>query len=759
MSKGKLLVGSVFAGILLVSCNQSGKNPKADSLAMRKQYAESPVLSPQASLEHMRTEDGFSVQLVAAEPLVIVPVAMTFDEKGRLWVAEMTGYMPDTAGTGESARNGKIVILEDTTGDGVMDKRTVFLDSLVLPRALCIVENGLLVAEPPRLWYVQMNGDKAGARTLVDSAYTEGGNVEHQPNGLLRAIDNWIYNAKSGKRYRKSGNRWLKEDTHFRGQWGITQDNYGRLFYNNNSENLLGDYFSPGLGAGNPNQRKVNGYDENIVPDNRVYPIRPTPGVNRGYMKGVLDDSLRLVNFTAACGPLIYRGGLYGEAYEGNAFVAEPSANLIKRDILKDSSFVVKGRQAYQHKEFLASTDERFRPVNLHLGPDGTMYVLDMYRGIIQHKTYLTPYLKSEIGRRDLTQPLNCGRIYRILPKGANPAVVKLSTDPAQLVASLDHANGEIRDKAQQMLVDGHFQQAVPLLRQRLHETAKSLGLLHAMWTLEGLQALTLTDLEPLLEQADPYVRAAAVAAIPSVLNNGNKAAVGALLEKQLKDQQLAPLATSVFPALQRVDAATAKRLLQLAYRSYPNNKYVADAVISNVKDKEAELMNEITAWNPDSTLVISMHLKKVLKDIANRRKAKLDEALVKEFPRGNLMFKTICQTCHGVDGEGINSLAPPLNHSEIVTGRKDRLINIVLYGLTGPVQVNGKLYKAPEIAGDMPGIASNDEFSDADIAQLLSFIRNAWSNKGDKVIEKDIQNIRQKNKGRQKSFTMEELK
>src|SRR5690606_20107051 len=107
-------------------------------------------------------------------------------------------------------------------GDGTADTRTVFLDSLVLPRALAIVGNGLLVAEPPRLWFVEINHDKPGRKTLVDSLYTEGGNVEHQPNGLLRSMDNWIYSAKSSKRYRFENGRWKKEDTHFRGQWGIT---------------------------------------------------------------------------------------------------------------------------------------------------------------------------------------------------------------------------------------------------------------------------------------------------------------------------------------------------------------------------------------------------------------------------------------------------------------------------------------------------------------------------------------------------------
>lgn len=756
---GRIWINGLIAGFLMASCNNAEKSAESDSLAMRQRFAASPVLTGEQSLKQLELEDGFSVQLVAAEPQVIVPVAMVFDEKGRMWVAEMTGYMPDTAGTGEEAPNGRIVILEDTTGDGAVDKRTVFLDSLILPRALCFVEGGLLVAEPPRLWYVEVKGDRPGSKTLVDQKYAEGGNVEHQPNGLLRAMDNWIYNAKSSKRYRKAGDRWLKETTHFRGQWGISQDNYGRLFYNNNSENVLGDYFSPGLGATNPNQRTVDGFNRNIVPDNRVYPIRATPGVNRGYMKGVLDDSLRLVNFTAACGPLVYRGGAYGNDFEGNIFVAEPSANLIKRNILRDSGYHALGRQAYQGKEFIASTDERFRPVNLHLGPDGTMYILDMYRGIIQHKTYLTPYLKNEIGTRSLSQPLNCGRIYRVLPEGMkSPQPVQLTADPVKLLAQLDDRNGWVRDKAQQMLVDGQHRQIIPALRARLQQTDRPLGLIHAMWTLEGLQALTINDITALLQQPDENIRTQALAALPSLLTAANSAIAVPLLEQLAVSPRQAPAVAYVLPALQKTDAAAAARLLKSIWQQFPDNRFVADAVISNVRDREEALLEEITAWSADTNLVIRRHLQKVITDIANRRKAKLDETLVKEFPRGNLIYKTICQTCHGADGDGIQSLAPPLNHSDLVTGKKERLISIVLYGLTGPVEVNGKVYKAPEISGDMPGIINNDEFSDADLAQLMSFIRNAWGNKAGRVTEQDILKVKQLHKGREKPFTMEEL-
>lgn len=761
MTRGRIWISIFIAGITAASCNNGNQGPKADSIAMRQQFAESPVLSPAQSLEHLQIEDGIAAQLVASEPQVVVPVAMTFDERGRMWVAEMTGYMPDTTGSGEDARDGRIVILEDADNDGTIDTRTVFLDSLILPRALCIVGNGLLVAEPPKLWYVEMNGDKAGKKTLVDSAYAEGGNVEHQPNGLYRAMDNWIYNAKSSARYRYENGRWLKEETHFRGQWGLSQDNYGRLFYNNNSENLLGDYFPAGLGSANPNQRRVAGYDENIVPDNRTYPIRPTPGVNRGYMKDVLDDSLRLVNFTAACGPLIYRGGAFGEAFEGNAFVAEPSANLIKRNILKDSAYIVKGHQAYTGKEFIASTDERFRPVNLHLGPDGAMYVLDMYRGIIQHKTYLTPYLKNEIGMRSLTQPLNCGRIYRIYPKGSKPEITKLSRNTADLVKALGSKNGWIRDKAQQMLVDAQDTSAAPLLRALIKNAPYSIASLHAVWALEGLHVVTADDVEAAFDKkGNPAVNYSLMAVFPSLLQNEKDyTRVQHLMEELSGMEAYAPMTAYLLPALHKRNAAAADAILQKIYQAFPGNPYVADAVISNAANKETQLLADITAWNADTTLLVRRRLERVINDIKNRRQARMNGALAKEYPRGNLIFKTVCQTCHGMDGDGIKSLAPPLNHSEIVTGKKERLISIVLFGLTGPVEVNGKVYKAPEYNADMPGIANNDEFSDADIAQLLSFVRNSWSNKAEKVTEKDIQAVRQLHKGRQKSFTMEELK
>ena len=190
----------------------------------------------------------------------------------------------------------------------------------------------------------------------------------------------------------------------------------------------------------------------------------------------VLDDSLRLTNFTAACGPVIYNAGLFGKAYYGNVFVAEPSANLIKRNILTGKGYVVEGKQAYEKKEFLASEDERFRPVNLYVGPDGALYVADMYRGVIQHKTYLTPYLKNEIKERKLEAPLNCGRIYKIVPKNAKPATVKFPSSNDSLVQLFYSDNNWIRNKAQQLLIDRKAKEIAPALRNMLSQTDKPIS-------------------------------------------------------------------------------------------------------------------------------------------------------------------------------------------------------------------------------------------------------------------------------------------
>ena len=729
---------------------------QADSIAIRQNFDTSPVLSPKESIETMDVEKGFEIRLVAAEPLVNAPIALTFDHRGRIWVVEMSGFMPNPEGIGEDIPNGKIVILEDKNGDGAADERKVFLDSLILPRAISLIDDGILVAEPPNLWFYKINNDKPGKKMLVDGEYADGGNVEHQPNGLLRAMDNWIYNAKSSKRYKKKGNKWIIEKTHFRGQWGISQDNYGRLYYNNNTTNLIGDYFNPGLGTNNKNQRDVAGFRERIVSNNKVYPASPTPGVNRGYMEGILDDSLRLVNFTAACGPVIYRGNMFGEEFQSNGFVAEPAGNLIKRNILKKEGYITKGAQAYEGKEFIASSDERFRPTNLFNGPDGALYITDMYRGIIQHTTYLTPYLKNEIESRHLTLPLSCGRIYRVVPENTKTKNKIIPKDPNKLVGLLGHSNGWVRDKAQQKLIDWNFKVAIPDLQNALNETNNPFLVMHALWTLEGLEALKTQEVLTLLKEPNWPIQMQALSVLPSVMEKKNYEQYLTVLEHMIEqnDTLAAPYVAFVAVSIETFDETAAIGLLQKVVKKYPDNKYVADAAISSLQGYEENFLKELTTSSPNETFVIVKGLERIVKKNRDSRKAREQEILKKEFPKGAALFSKLCQTCHGEDGTGVEFLAPPLDQSDWVTGSKNRLTSIVLFGLSGQIEVNGHLYEN----GVMPSIGHDKSISDEDVAQLLSYIRNSWENSADKVSAQEVKKIRQKFKDRDGTFTVEEL-
>jgi mono/diheme cytochrome c family protein len=532
------------------------------------------------------------------------------------------------------------------------------------------------------------------------------------------------------------------------------------MYANDNSTNLVGDYFPPGLGLNNKNQRNVAGYNERTVADNRTFPIRPTPGVNRGYMKGVLDDSLRLTSFTAACGPMIYRGGLFGSNYDLNAFVAEPSANLIKRDILTENGNVVKGREAYLGREFLASVDERFRPVSLYDGPDGALYIVDLYRGIIQHRTYLSPYLKQEIKKRDLTKPLSCGRLYKVYPAGKKLVNVTFPADPVKLVALLGNPNGYVRDEAQQILVDTKPAQAIPALREAIRSTTNPYLAIHALWTLEGMNVLTTGEVLNLLQSPQWAIRMQALTVSPEVISKDNyKQFANAFAQIIAKNDTIAaPYVGFVTNAIQPFDKDAANSLLISLVKKYPNNLFVADAVVSNLQDREEAFQKEIAPIAPDARLAINQRIQRVITAIQNVKNNSDPKVLARQFPRGAAIFNTVCKTCHGEDGNGVTALAPPLNKSEIVNGDHDIMISIILKGLTGPVPVAGHLYKAPEISGEMPGFADNKDFTDADIAQILNYVRRSWQNTGDRVNAGNVKTIRTKLADRQKSFTMDEL-
>ncbi|TVP44668.1 MAG: dehydrogenase [Mongoliibacter sp.] len=563
------------------------------------QETSSPPKSPQDELKTFQLEEGFEIQLVANEPMVQDPIFLTFDEDGRLWVVEMRSFMPDIDGIGESLPLGRISVLEDTNGDGAMDKSTVYLDSLYMPRALGLFKGGALVAENNALWLTEdSNGDlKADSKILLDSTYAANGIPEHSDNGLMRALDNWYYSAKSKLRYKLIDGEWIRDITEARGQYGINQDDQGRLIYNYNWSQLHGDLVPANYFSRNPNHQVSTGIDHGLTIDRRVYPIRPNPAVNRGYIPGTLDERGKLLEFTAACSPTVFRSTLFPEEYYGNAFVCEPAGNLIKRNVIEQKGLVLEAFDPNPGKEFLASTDERFRPVHSTVGPDGALYIADMYRGLIQHGSYVTPYLREQTIQRELELPVHMGRIWRIVPKGWKPTPFPKYSELGgeELIGKLFHPDGWHRDMAQRLLVENGDQKLASILQTKIEQEKFDFGRLHALWTLEGLQALEEDWLYMLLDDNSSLVQSHALR-----LLEGNFSSTPA--EKSRLAQEMTRLSKSSSKVLalqlalssQVLDQEDHFQLVRNIFNAYSEDLLFHDALMSSLGDREYAFIENI---------------------------------------------------------------------------------------------------------------------------------------------------------------------
>jgi mono/diheme cytochrome c family protein len=458
----------------------------------------SPVLSPDEEMKTFALPPGYRVELVASEPMIQEPVFVDFDTNGRLWVIEMPGYMQDIAATNERQPLGRISVLEDLNGDGQMDRKTIFLDKLVLPRALKVLEHGVLVGEPPNLWLARdTDGDlKADTKDLVTNTFGRlDANVEHNANSLVWALDNWMHTSETDVQLRLKKGAFEVRKTLSRGQWGASQDDAGRIYRNSNESVLHVDLVPTPYFARNPSLLRTRGSYESLRGDknevNTVWPVRPTPGVNRGYQTGVLRPDGRLARYTAVSAPTVYRGDRLPAELRGNVFVTDPAANVVSRIVIHDDGTRLVARKAYEHTEFLTSTDERFRPVYLSNAPDGTLYLVDMYHGIIQHRDYITEYLRDQILARNLQAPSGHGRIYRIVHqtrRGRTPQVAQLTS--AVLLDVLAHPNGWWRDTAQRVLVERGDASVVGGLKKLAGSAKASTTRLHALWTLDGLDSI-----------------------------------------------------------------------------------------------------------------------------------------------------------------------------------------------------------------------------------------------------------------------------
>ena len=564
--------------------------------------ADSPPLSPAEEMKTFFMPAGYHVELVASEPLIQDPILIDWDADGRMWAIEMPGYMHDIQASDERQPTGRIVVLEDTDGDGKMDKRTVFADGLVLPRALKVLAHGVLVGEPPHLWLMRdTDGDlKADTKESVTEQYGRlDATVEHNANSLLWALDNRMYTSEVNIYLRLRHDKIDVQKTLSRGQWGATQDDAGRVYRNTNESALHVDLVPTPYYARNPSLLRTRGSYESLEGEQRevntVWPVRPTRGVNRGYQAGILRADGSLAAYTSVSSPVVYRGDRLPKDLYGNVFVTEPAGNLVSRIIVEDDGTSLQARKAYDKAEFLASTDERFRPVYLSSAPDGTLYIVDLYRGIIQHRDYITEYLRGQILSRKLEQPTGLGRIYRVVHdttrRGPAPQLSKAPA--ADLVAALSHPNGWWRDTAQRLLVERGDSSIVPALTSLATTADDWKTRLHALWTLDGLDGLTPPLVVQALDDRSREVRMSAVRLAERFVEFYPDVSVQQALVRRIDDQDVA-VREQLAASLGALAPDVRVPAIALLLARHGDNPIVLDAAISGLKDHEADVIERL---------------------------------------------------------------------------------------------------------------------------------------------------------------------
>jgi mono/diheme cytochrome c family protein/glucose/arabinose dehydrogenase len=799
-----------------------------------------PALSPEEAAARFQLPPGYLIEAVATEPLVQDPVDVAWDAQGRLWVVEMNQLMLNADAADELEPNCNIVILSDEDGDGIFDKRKVFLDKLVLPRSICFVPGGVVAILPPQMVFlVDRDGDDVvDHREVLAEGFTAGlNNPEHAPNSLVLGMDNWLYVANHGRRYRQVMGDWVSEPSARGGQWGQSQDDWGRLAFNYNSSAVHVNVLPPAAAVRNPALGRSPGVNVSTSSDRRVFPSRINPGVNRGYRKETLREDGRLASLTGACGPTWFTGTGLAEEDRGRLFSCEPCANVVQRFDVHESEGNIKSTLILEDGDpkldFLTSTDERFRPVNLRVGPDGALYVVDLYRGILQHKVFMTSFLRRQTEERGLGEPTGLGRIWRIRHVNGEVAgpsnLVNLSDDKLRM--ALGHPNGWHRRTAQRLLAERGWtnQQNIEDLIQQastipsdLDSELPWLRMTHSLWAMESLEVPRKDEIE--MQLTDPQVLLKHLASDgPSAM----KQHVLRILERFMQEPtydgqpileqltQIPSAGSAPYRWQLALTLGTSKRpeavpaLLNLL-REDPQDKRLRDCILVGLVDREDDAIAYLLSQSPDhywqqnrpstrdliqelSRCIMRRHhepdvvrllqwatqmapqwqgqamLKGALSGLPSRLPdknyqfqsaqpnglvqltkrvtdgedlglthpevlrlttgmvwngeplPKIDQAdLVAVAKRGRQLYMQSCAACHQENGRGLRGLAPPLAGSEWLDLEDERLAEISLFGISGPIEVAGEPYDL-----SMPGWSS---YSDEELAAILTFLKEEWS-------------------------------
>jgi len=723
------------------------------------------ALTPEEQAKSFILPPGYRMELVVAEPGVISPAVIRFDGNGRMYVAEFITYMRDANGNNQHTPESRITRFESTKGDGVFDKRTVFVDRLVLPRTIVPLDgNSILTNETASddvVKYTDTNNDGvADKREHFYSGIGLGrdGNLEHEQAGFNWGLDNWIYTTYNAFRFRWTPNGILKEPTGPNsGSWGVTMDDDGKMWF-----------IDAGGERGPMNFQVPIHYGAFTVPE-QFEPgfeiVWPEAGLAdmQGGMARVRMPVGTVNHFTAASGADVVRAHRVPADLRGDLLITEPVGRLIRRARIVKNEGLTQLRNVYPGSEFILSTDPLFRPVNITTAPDGSIYIADMYHGIIQESNWTRPgsYLRRKIEQYQLDKIIAHGRIWRLrfdgvpgvpaTPAGpaaqatpeipALPALVldatrprMLQETPAELVAHLSHQNGWWRDTAQQLLVQRQDRSVVPALQNIVRTSAPStssgqdnlVARFHALWTLEGLDALDVALVREQMKDSNPRMRVQAIRASETLYKSAARGLADdyrAMTKDRDPDVVIQALLTANLFKLPNVEALIKDTMEANKARGVQE---IGQRVLQRIATAAA---TSAAGFTPEQQ---------------------------EQMKEGETIYKSLCATCHGEDARGVavagtsdgSMMGPALAGSPRVQGHRDYVVKTLLQGMTGPLA--GQTYTQVML----PMGTQNDQW----IASIGSYVRNEFGNTAGFITPGDVARVRATTSARKSMWTYPEL-
>lgn len=678
-------------------------------------------------------QPGYKLEPVLTEPEIQQPGAITFDGNGRMYVLELRTYMLTVDSEGTLKPVSGISRWEDTDNDGVYETGGMFVDSLIFPRfVLPVGPNSILTMESNAdnvYKYTDTDNDgRADKKEFFTDNFGRPGNVEHQQAFLYWGMDNWLYSTVNPFRVRWTPNGVLRESTGSNhAQWGITHDDDGKLWFQGGS-NGLPSYFQFPIHYGDYVVEKnyAEGFD---VPWGAPVLVADM----QGGMQAVRMPEGTLNRVTGAAGNDLYRGHRLPKALVGQYFYGEPVARIVRQvnAEVKEGLTILNNVYQAEKSEFIRSTDPLFRPVDMATAPDGTMYIVDMYHGIIQEGEW-TPvgsYLRTKIQQYQLDKVVGLGRIWRLTHEDKDRDKTKprmYEQASAELLVHLGHPNGWWRDMAQQILIQRQDKSVATALVDMARTNKNLLARFHALWALEGIGALEASLVKELLKDPNARMRMQALWVSESLYKAGDKSFDKIYIE-MMGDSN-----THV-----KMRAMMTGRLLKI-----PGTVTAVKKVLAADSAEGVQLVGKQVLDPPVVTSFFGR---------SNPNFNEEEKALVKA---GADIYNSLCSTCHSPLGTGTpfgpgKLMAPSLLGSSRVQAHPDYVIKVLLRGLTGDIA--GESYAG----GVMAPMGNN---TDKWIASVASFIRTNFENESSLVKPEDVARVRKETLQQTTPYTFETL-